>query len=247
MMMTERYKAKAARLAALLLFLGGYPLLAAASVSVSPVLVELSENHSKEVVRISNAGDTTKSFEVDVVAWSQSDVDREIYQPTDELLVVPPLFTLEPGETQVVRIGMMRRADETREVAYRVFFTELAGPELGKESATAINMRLRFGIPAFVAPLAPAAPGIEFAGLQTIDNQPFMKLHNAGNIRVKINEVRYRPPGSQNKEVSPAVFYLHAGKTGFLPLEVADHLAAGTVELDTDTAGTLEYALAGPH
>ena len=73
-----------------------------------------------------------------------------------------------------------------------------------------------------------------------------MKLKNTGNVRVKVNEVRFQDHTSADKEVSQAVFYLHSGKTGFLPLEVAGQHVGGTVELVTDTAGIIEYALAGP-
>jgi len=215
-----------------------------ASVAVSPVVLELSEQQDKEVVRVTNSGDVAKSFEVNAVAWSQSDKEREIYAETDELLAVPPLFTLQPGQTQVVRIGLMRRADQSAELAYRVFFTELAPPEIEEQTTSGINMRLRFGIPVFVAPLAPIVSGIDFIGLDTIENHKFMQLKNTGNVHVKVNEIRYLAPFATDKDVTPAVFYLHPGKTGFLPLDLPGENASGTVELVTDTAGVLEYDLA---
>jgi hypothetical protein len=107
-------------------------------------------------------------------------------------------------------------------------------------------MRLRFGVPIFVAPLAAAAPDVQFVNLRTIDKHTFMELKNTGNVRVKVNEVHYQDHTSPDKEVSQAVFYLHPGKTGFLPLELPDQNTGGTVELITDTAGTLEYAVPGP-
>ncbi len=242
----ERLTGRAVGFAAVLLFCAGYPLTAYAAVDISPVLVEMSEQQNKQVVRISNSGETPKSFQVDVVAWSQSDEDREIYTPTDELLAVPPLFTLQPGEQQVVRIGLMRAADTDKELSYRVFLTELEPPQLEEQTASGISIRLRFGVPVFVAPLAPASPGVEFMALRTIDKHRFMELKNTGNVRVKVNEVRYQAPTSLDKDESQAVFYLHPGKTGFLPLEISGQNAGGTVELVTDTAGIIEYALAGP-
>ena len=243
---SERLTGKAAGFAAFLLFCTGYPLTASAAVDISPVVLEMSAQQDKQVVRVGNSSETTKSFQVDVVAWSQSDEEREIYTPTDELLAVPPLFTLEPGEQQVVRIGLMRDADMDQELSYRVFFTELAPPQLEERTASGINVRLRFGIPVFVAPLAPASPDVEFVTLRTIENSTFMELKNTGNVRVKVNEVHYQAPASRDKKVSQAVFYLHPGKTGFLPLDIPDQNAGGTVELVTDTAGIIEYALARP-
>ena len=243
----ERLSGKAAGFAAFLLICTGYAVPAFAGIDISPVLVEMSEKQNKQVVRISNTGETPKSFQVDVVAWSQSDEEREIYTPTDELLAVPPLFTLQPGAQQVVRIGLMRDADTDTELAYRVFFTELEPPQLDEKTVSSINIRLRFGIPVFVAPLAPAAPQVQLVNMKTIGEHTFMELKNVGNVRVKVNEVHYQAPTSPAKEVSQAVFYLHSGKTGFLPLELPDDSVGGTVELITDTAGTLEYAVPGPH
>lgn len=241
----ERYTGKAAGFAAFL-YLLVFATTSGAAINVSPVLLELSETANKEVVRVTNSSDTPRSFEVNVVSWSQSKKEREIYSETDELLVVPPLFTLQPGQTQIVRIGLMRRAEEAAELAYRVFFTELAPPEIEEQTTSGINMRLRFGVPVFVAPLSPVSSGVEFLGLDTVDGHTFMELKNTGNVRVKVNEIRYLAPFATSKEVTAAVFYLHAGKTGFLPVELPGESANGTVELVTDTAGVLEYELAGP-
>ena len=158
---------------------------------------------------------------------------------------MPPLFTVQPGQTQVVRIGLMRRADEDRELAYRVFFTELAPPELGEDTTSGIRMRLRFGVPAFVAPLAPPSPAIDLVKLHSIDGHTFLELKNTGNVHVKVNEVHYLAPFATNKAVSDTSFYLHPGVSGYLPVDLPDANASGTVELVTDTAGVLEYELAG--
>ncbi len=73
-----------------------------------------------------------------------------------------------------------------------------------------------------------------------------MELRNTGNVHVKISEVRYPTPEGAEENVEPTVFYLHPGKTGFLPVQMSGQEAGGTVELITDTAGTLEYALVEP-
>lgn len=245
MQQTERYTGKAALCAAFLLLFTGFPATAGASISVSPVLLELDQQHSKDIVRVANVSEVTKSFEVNVVAWTQSDQDREIYADTGDLIAVPPLFTLAPGEEQIVRVGLMRAPDADNELAYRVFFTELAPPELEQPTASGISMRLRFGVPAFVAPLAEPAPGIEFTGVQRIDGNVFLGLGNNGNVRVKITEIRFRPPMAENSDSKSAVFYLHPGKSGMLPLTFDDLDMGGTVELETDTAGVLSYVLAG--
>ena len=105
--MNERYLRKAASIAAFLLIVGFPTLDAIASISVSPVRVDLSDEHTKDVVRVSNLEEITKSYQVEIVAWSQSDERREIYAPTEQLLVVPPpdQYRLERSEPATVHLN----------------------------------------------------------------------------------------------------------------------------------------------
>ena len=105
---------------------------------------------------------------------------------------------------------------------------------------------MRFGIPVFVTPLAEVSAGVKFVGLNAVDGHTFMELSNTGNVHVKVHEIRYLAPLATDKAVSQTLFYLHPGKTGFLPVDLPDENAGGTVELVTDTAGVLEYVLSGP-
>ena len=166
--------------------------------------------------------------------------------PADETVIGlrPPEPEPDTGEQQVVRLGLMQQPDTENERAYRVFFTELEPPELPEQTASGINMRLRFGIPVFVAPLADRVPLLDFLGLETVDGHTFMKLRNLGNVRVKVTEVRYESPLQENSDAQPAVFYLHPGASGSLALEFPELNTGGSVELVTDTAGVLDYALA---
>ncbi len=242
--MTERYTWKAAVFAAFLLFSGVHTPSAIASIDVSPVRVDLSEDHDKGVVRISNHEDVAKSYQVEVVAWSQTDDRREVYSPTNELLAVPPLFTLQPGEEQVVRVGMIEDPDSTIERAYRMFITELAPPQPKESKSTGINMRLRIGIPVFVAPGGgrPYAT-LDYVESMQIENQLFMRFRNHGNVHVKVTEIHFAAPRLANKVVTPYVLYVLPGQMAYLPVALPDGKPVGTVTVVTATAGTLVYEL----
>jgi fimbrial chaperone protein len=42
---------------------------------------------------------------VQLFAWSQ-DAGQDILQPTTDLLVSPPVFTVQPGQSQLLRIAL---------------------------------------------------------------------------------------------------------------------------------------------
>lgn len=241
--MNERFLGKAAIIAAFLFIAGFAALDAQASISVSPVLVNLDNEHTKDVVRVSNLEEITKSYQVEIVAWSQTDERREVYSPTEELIAVPPLFSLEPGEDQLVRVGMIVNADQNIERSYRMFITELA-PQTADDQPVGISMRLQIGVPVFVAP----SQGLPNATLDYVESlhiggQLYLRFKNNGNSHVKVTEVHYSAPGSSDMVVTPAVFYVLPGQTGYLPVAFPEGELTGTVTVVTDGLGSLEYEL----
>ena len=241
--MAERYIGKTAFFAVFLFILGVYASTALASISVSPIRLDLSEFHTKDVVRISNQEAVAKSYQVEVVEWSQTERRQEVYTPTEALLAVPPLFTLQPGEDQLVRIGMMEDADDKTEQSFRVFITEIAPPNPEEPETSGVSMRLQIGIPVFVASKALPVSNFSIIDSMNIDNKLFLQFRNSGNTHVKVSEVEYKAPGLEEAITTSAAMYVLAGQTGYLPVPSPDGRAVGTVKVVTDSLGTLEYEL----
>ncbi|MEJ2604105.1 MAG: fimbria/pilus periplasmic chaperone [Gammaproteobacteria bacterium] len=235
---------KAAILAAFLIscgVLGTSP--ATASINVSPIRVHLDAGSPREVVTITNGEETPKSYQVEVVAWSQSADDREVYSPTEDVIAVPPLFTLEPGEQQLIRLGALTPPDAQTERAFRMFVTEVASPQTAGEAATGIDMRLQIGLPVFYHPVAPMTGRLEVDGSFRDSGNRFVRLRNTGNSHVKILELRHQAEGASEPVAIPTVVYVHAGQTAELPLPVPGGAAAGRLSIVTESHGTLEHDL----
>lgn len=248
--MKERANRKAASIAAFLVVLGMAASSAYGSLSVSPVRVVLGDDHDKDVVRIANQESSAKSYEVEIVAWSQTEERREAYAPTDDILAVPPLFSLNPGEEQLLRVGMLVPADADTERSYRMFITELAPPETEKTEkaeTSGITMRLQIGIPVFVTPNAAPTSTLEFVKLTQVAEQQVIQFRNSGNTHVKVTEVQYLAPGSIDAVVTPALVYILAGQMAYLPLRASSNKLAGTFSIVTENNGTLHYDLPFTH
>ena len=241
--MKERFPGKAVVCTAFLFIFGGLAPQAVAQVSISPVRIDLGEENSKDVIRISSQAAEARSYQVEIVAWSQTAEEREVYSPTEDILAVPPLFTLVPGEEQFVRVGMVTDPDPETERAYRMFITELASPEQAQRESSGVNMRLRLGVPVFVAPRSPAVAALDHVGWHQADGRYFMQMRNTGNTHVRISEVRYRAPGMDEPEVEAAAIYVLAGQSGYVPVPLPDGQREGSVAMVTDTLGITEYDL----
>jgi len=241
--MNERYTGKAARRAVFLIFLSLLTTSIYAALNISPVRVDLSADHDKDVIRITNQDQSVKAYEVEVVAWTQTDEKREVYSPTEDILAVPPLFALNPGEEQIIRIGMLTDSTSGVERSYRLFITEIASPEPEQTETIGIKMRLQIGVPVFIAPNAIPSANLTYVETQQIGDQTFMKFKNTGNVHVKTTEIRYSGPGLDDETTSPAVGYILPGKSGFLPVDLPTGVQVGTITVVTEKLGAMEYEL----
>ena len=241
--MNERFLRKAVLGTAFFLICGAFPAPVLAQVAISPVRIDLSDTRTKDVIRIKSQTETLRSYEVEVVSWSQSETEREIYSPTEDVIAVPPLFTLGPGEEQVLRLGMMTEADAEKEQAYRVFITELTPPNDGERQTSGVNMRLRIGVPVFVAAKSAANPKLEHVGSEEIDGHFYIQVRNPGNMHVRVSEIRYLSSGQDEPQVEATSIYILAGMSGRIPVPVPDSGHGGRVTLVTDTLGNVEYDL----
>jgi fimbrial chaperone protein len=121
-----------------------------ASFSVSPVRVELSPRDNVVAVTVTNTGDQSGSIRLSVFSWRQ-EANEDRLDPTRELVATPPLFSMAPGESQIVRFGLRRVPTTERELAYRAIFEEIPGPRPA-QGAPALQITLRISIPVFYQP-----------------------------------------------------------------------------------------------
>jgi fimbrial chaperone protein len=232
---------RVASLAALpLLFLSGVA--GAANFKVAPVRINLEPTQRSEVVTLTNGGVDEVSVQADALAWSQNEDGADVYTDTGDLLIVPRIFTLAPGATQVVRVGRMVTADAAREGAYRVFFTELAPPaDAGPQPG--LRFRLRLGIPVFTRPEAPTPPKLELVRGEPSDTGFELVLANNGASHVQLltfRSDRRVGRGAHDLEL-PLGDYLLPGTTRRFVLPVPPDIRIDTFAVETDVAGTIEY------
>ena len=96
----------------------------AVELSISPLRVGLAPDQNSGNVTIVNHGNEPIAMQVEALAWKQ-DGGLDLHSETEAVLAVPPLFELEPGETQLIRVGLLVPRDPLEEAAYRLVLTEL--------------------------------------------------------------------------------------------------------------------------
>ena len=166
----------------------------AASLEIDPVRIELSPRQQTAAITIHNNSDQPTTLEFKPVAWTQVDA-RDVYTPTRELLISPPLVTIPAHGEQVIRAALRRPADPTKELTYRINLQEL--PTAPLAGATGVQVALRIGLPVFVKPASgKAAPKMEWKLMRQPDGSLNVGFRNPGNAHIQITDFSLLNPGS---------------------------------------------------
>jgi len=121
----------------------------AASLGVSPTLIDMSATQMASGVRVRNGNPTDAvNVQARIFRWHQ-DVEQETYAPTDAVVVSPPVIRIEPGAERLIRIVRTGQQAVHGEDSYRLLLDEL--PEPGQVQTGGITMRIRQSIPVFVS------------------------------------------------------------------------------------------------
>lgn len=158
----------------------------AGSFQVSPVSATLTRGQPVGVLTVRNTGAEAAVIQLEAKAWSQPD-GKDQYVPASDLLATPPIFTIAPGATQVIRVGS-RRPPDTTERAYRLFLREVPPPP--KPGFSGLRMNLQISLPVFVQQDVEAAPQLEWHADQTAAGQTRIHLTNHGQTHARLSRFK---------------------------------------------------------
>nr|WP_306299793.1 fimbria/pilus periplasmic chaperone [Caballeronia sordidicola] len=125
----------------------------AATLQISPVMVDLQSSDSATGIALLNPGDSALYGQVRVFRWDQANGDDTL-TPTQELMASPPLVRIAAQADQLVRLVRATATPVTVEQSYRVLIDELPPPDSAPTNG--VTIRLRYSVPIFVEPTGAA-------------------------------------------------------------------------------------------
>src|SRR5258708_4011549 len=82
-----------------------YTQTASAAYGFNKVRIELSLAHPVDTLKLNNPGkDLVDNLQITTRFWTQAN-GNDVYYPNQDLIVAPPIMKIQPGNTQIVRIG----------------------------------------------------------------------------------------------------------------------------------------------
>ena len=166
----------------------------ASAMGISPVLVELSPKARVASVTLTNPSGQAKTFQAQALSWRQDDAADQ-YLENGDLLVSPAIAKIGAGETQVFRVLLRGAAPVQTEKAYRLILEEITQESERTQGQAMVNMLLRFNLPVFAAPAAPARAVLRWRQCAAAADKGCVRLDNDGNRRIRLSAMTVQGPG----------------------------------------------------
>jgi fimbrial chaperone protein len=196
----------AARVAACITFLSGGTV-SAQSLTVLPVTIQMAPTQMATALTVINQGDSETGVQVRTFAWNQPD-GKDQLTSSDEVLASPPLATIAPGVTQVVRL-VLRRPPQGHEETYRILLDQIPPPP----APGTVRVALRLSIPIFAEPATRVVPHVLYH-IERDAGQAYLVALNDGGRHETIRDVTLTThEGSGLKIEANASPYVLAGAT----------------------------------
>jgi fimbrial chaperone protein len=158
---------------------------------VNPVRVTLSATQAVAAITVKNVGTEPTVVQLETSSWNQHD-GRDALVATTEVLATPPILTVPPGASRIIRVGLRRPADPQRELTYRLFLREVPPPE---PISQGLRVALLLSLPIFVIPPRMPGPQIQWHAIRLQDGNIQIQARNTGQSHVQLGELQITGAG----------------------------------------------------
>jgi fimbrial chaperone protein len=211
----------------------------AAEISVLPVGLTFSPGHGHEAITVSNHGDQDVVLQVEPVAWTQVQ-GRDRLDPTSDLLINPPLFSIKARASQILRVGLRKTSDHAGHRAYRLLLREVPPAPLSPPHDSTpgqVRVLLEIRLPVYVMPPEIIRSQV-WEGHRTGANNIAISVKNTGNVHMVVSGLALReagesPPGTPVVTKTSAAVFPGQSRSWELPMTFAPDRAL-VLEAQTD-------------
>lgn len=157
----------------------------AGSFTVNPVRLTLSATQTVAAVTVKNIGDEATVVQLETSSWAQHD-GQDVLTSSSEILATPPIITIPPGASRIVRVGLRRAPDPQRELTYRLFLREVPPPQ---PLAQGLRVALLISMPVFVTPPHIPGPQVQWRAIRLQDGNIQLQARNTGQSHIQLGQL----------------------------------------------------------
>jgi len=161
-------------------------LVAAASLQVSPVFLDIPAPGATATIKLRNEGTAPLNAQIRVFKWRQDNGEEKL-EPTDEVVASPPLAKLTPNTDYVVRLVRVSKQPLENGASYRLLVDEIPDPARARNGT--ITMVLRYSIPVFFYPPNVAPPKLTWSLTQR-GGRTYVSATNNGDRHARLASLK---------------------------------------------------------
>jgi fimbrial chaperone protein len=160
-------------------------------------------------MKIGNTADTPLTLQARAYRWTGEESQGGLIS-TDDIMLNPPMFTIAPGGTRYLRLGLRTANHGTSELTYRLALQEVPKGPLDAAAGTALRTILRMTIPIFALPKTAVAAKVTWSAEESAGGKFRLTAANKGNAHIQIQEFEISPAGKPGagKIIQAAVYVL---------------------------------------
>jgi fimbrial chaperone protein len=214
--------------ASCLLLLGVGPCFAG-SYSVMPARIYMTPADRAAVVTVTNDGDEPVVLQADVFSWRQKADGKDDLQPSEEMVLSPPILTVMPRSSQVLRLLRTGKPRLGLEQTYRFFLHEVV--EARNVSTPGLQFALAYSMPVFITPQG-AKPKLSCKPETSPDAKVRAVCENTGFAHSRVHSVTLVDSAGKKHETGIGSGYVLAGNTRLFDLKVPAPVAEGKATIE---------------
>jgi fimbrial chaperone protein len=226
-MNVSQRRSKLVTYALLLSMLGPWAAATAGVFSVTPVRLYMTPRDRAIAVTLTNEADTEVVLQADINTWSQKPDGTDELVLTEDMILAPPIIKLAPKARQVVRLAMLKPADASRQLTYRMIIREV--PEALPASGIQVPIALALSMPVFITPPA-AKRQVNCTNLLADAKTLNLQCSNTGTAYAQIREATVMR-GTQTLARFEGGSYILPGARKTVGLKGEQALTAGEANL----------------
>ena len=203
------------------------------SIELNPVRLEFLPGQKITSQEITNHSGVPVVLQLKVVKWKKV-LGKDIHEETNDVIVTPPLITLDSEEKQLVRLGMRVTPDEKKGATYRLIINELPASNL--LTSFGVRTLLEFQVPIVAAPLVPSKPKILWAATRLGDKKIKITIQNVGESYLSLCNISLSNSDENKPFVKqPITYYILPGQKQDYEFDLPNAFKGRNVQISAQT------------
>jgi fimbrial chaperone protein len=201
----------------------------AGSYSVMPARIYMTPADRAAVVTVTNDGDEPLVLQADVQSWRQKPDGKDDLQPSDEMVLSPPILTVMPRSSQVLRLLRTGKPKLGPEQSYRFFLHEVV--EARPSTTPGLQFALAYSMPVFITPQG-SKPKLSCKPETSADGKVRAVCENTGFAHSRVHSVTLVDAGGTKHELNVGNGYVLAQNSRVFDLKTPARVADGKATLE---------------